>query len=521
MIKALLSFLLLLLLTSCDSNQSAKEELEIDFLIVNASVFDGVSSNAIKKNIGLCEDRICYLGNEKPSATNIIDATDLVATPGFIDPHTHSLEELTHKNKNSNLNYLMQGVTTVINGNDGDGSADIVNISQELTLNGIGTNVGLLVGHGAIRAQVMGIEERVSTIDELNQMKLLLDQAMEQGSLGLSSGLYYVPGVYSDTNEVIELAKIAANHGGVYDTHLRDESTFNIGFLNAVKEAIQIAENANIHLHIAHIKALGVDVWGQSKDAIQLIKDAQKRGVSISADQYPWQASGTYLNSAVMPSWVRADSDEKFKARLIDSKLIIQIQSEITENIRRRGGPHSLLITEAKNKNWLGKNLAEISQLMEKTPAETAIAIALEEKVRVASFNMSKKDIHNFMKQQWVLSSSDGTNGHPRKFASFPKKYQEYVKEKNLMSFGQFVKQSSSKTAEVFNIGKRGIIAVGYYADINLLDLNTYQPKADFSSWNQLSTGVEYQFVNGQMVIQQGVYKGTLAGVVLERSNNN
>jgi N-acyl-D-aspartate/D-glutamate deacylase len=324
-----------------------------------------------------------------------------------------------------------------------------------------------------------------------------------------------VPGRYSATEEVIELAKIAAKYDSIYESHIRDESTFNIGFLNAVKEVIEIARKAKLPAHIAHIKALGVDVWGQSEAAITLINEARADGLKITADQYPWQASGTFLHSAVMPAWVMADSHEIYLARLVNSKLLPKIKTEITENIRRRGGAKALLITASQNKNWLGKTLQEIAIANGTTAAETVIVINLLEKVRVASFNMSSEDIESFMVQDWVVSSSDGTNGHPRKFASFPQKYQEYVVKKRVLTVQEFIHKSTAKTADIFSIKDRGYLKQGYKADINLIDLKDFQPKASFSNWNLLSTGVRYQFINGVLVIDNNIYSEQLPGEVL------
>ena len=239
-----------------------------------------------------------------------------------------------------------------MNGNDGEGPVDIAKTARELEANGVGTNVALLVGHGSVREQVMGRVQRFASSTELAAMSQLLTIAMKDGAIGLSTGLYYVPGSFANTDEVVTLAKIASKYNGIYDTHLRDESTFNVGFIAALDEAINIADTANIHLHLAHIKALGVDVWGQSKVAIEKIEQAQAKGINISADQYPWLASGTKLHSAIMPKWAMADSKQDFYLRLNDENLKERLNAEIKENIRRRGGPESLLITAFKNEKF-------------------------------------------------------------------------------------------------------------------------------------------------------------------------
>jgi len=510
----------MLFISSCSEQQNelqvpAETTFDADILIANGTVYTGESNQGQSLDIAVCGKIICGVypsDSQKIQAKKVIDATGKIVSPGFIDPHTHSLAELESIDRNHNLNYLTQGVTTVVNGNDGGGPVDIKAVASALETNGIGTNVALFVGHGSLREQVMGRSERFSTPQELNEMAKLLTNAMEAGAIGLSTGLYYVPGSYANTEEVIALAKIASKYNGIYDTHLRDESTFNIGFISALDEAINIATEANIHLHLAHIKALGVDVWGQSQAAIAKIEQAQKAGVSISADQYPWLASGTKLRSAVMPKWVMADSQQAFHKRLNQLNLAQQLNLEITENIRRRGGPASLYITEFKDQSLVGLNLLQVADLKKLSPVDTAIWLVQQGEVRVASFNMSPEDVEQFMVQPWVVTSSDGTNGHPRKYASFPRKYQNYVVKKQLLTLAEFINRSSSQTAKLLGLSKRGILKENLQADIIVFDPNTYSAKADFSQWNNYSVGVEQVIINGRLVIENEQYQEVLAG---------
>jgi len=493
--------------------------VNVDVLISGPKIYTGLQLKPSALDIAICGELICGVspqGSVAYVAKRIIDASELVVSPGFIDAHTHSLQELLSEDKNANLNYLMQGVTTVVNGNDGSGAVDIAKLKAQLLRNGIGTNTALLVGHGSIRTQVIGLAERLATDDELVSMQQLTEQAMQDGAIGLSSGLYYVPGIYANTAEVVALAKVAAKYDGIYDTHLRDESTFNIGFTQAVDEAIEIATQADIHLHLAHIKALGVDVWGQSTSVIDRVERAQQRGVSISADQYPWQASGTHIRSAVVPKWVMADSISAFHHRLNDPKLRGGIRSDIIENIRRRGGAKALLVTMAQDQSLQGKTLQDIADERGQQPADTVIDLVQGSKIRVASFNMSASDIENFMVKPWVVTSSDGTNGHPRKYASFPKKYRQYVTEQKLLTQAQFIRQSSTKTAQVLGLDKRGKLAVGYYADIVMFAPQHYRDNASFNQWNVLSSGMEYVMVNGALAIDKGQYTKRLSGQVVD-----
>lgn len=519
----LLTLILLPVLVGCSSDnksqvQAATEIPEVDILIHSGQVFNSKHKRLELMDLAVCGAIICDIyprGSKQVRAKRLIDAKGKVVSPGFIDPHTHALAELKSHDNNHNLNYLTQGVTTVIVGNDGDGSANIDKLSKQLLANGIGTNMGMLVGHGAVRQQVMGKAKRKPTTIELNAMKSLVEQAMEQGALGFSAGLYYVPQNYADTNEVIALAKVAARYHGIYDTHLRDESSFSIGLLPAVDEAIAIAKQANIHLHLAHLKALGVDVWGQSEAVIAKVELAQSQGISISADQYPWLASGTKLHNAVMPKWVMADSQKAFFERLNTPHLYQQLNSEITENLRRRGGGKALLITAFNDPKLVGKTLEQIAIALGESEVDTAIELVQRGEVRVASFNMSEQDLENFIVKPWVVTSSDGTDGHPRKYASFPQKYQQYVKHNPLLTLEAFIYQSSTKTAEILGLKNRGELGVGMFADIVILDTENYRAQADFSHWNRYSTGVETVLINGQITIDKQQYTGTLAGEVL------
>jgi len=487
----------------------------IDFVVSSERVFNSDKKKFEALDVAVCGKKICAIaerGSFKANAKKYFDYGNKVISPGFIDPHTHSLSELSKYSTRANLNYLTQGVTTVINGNDGKSPESIAKTAKQLLEHGIGTNVAFFIGHNTVRNAVMGQADRKATLSELKKMKMLVEQNMQAGALGLSTGLYYLPGTFASTEEVVELAKIAAEYQGIYETHLRDESTFNIGFLNAIKEAIAIAEQAKMPLHLGHIKALGVDVWGQSAKAIELVQAAQKRGVKITADQYPWLASGTSISGAVVPSWVREGGKKATIARLNDKTLYHKIHAEITENIRRRGGAERLLITVTEQPNISGQTLAEVAKSRSKSPADTVIELAKGPVVKVASFNMSEQDVINFMVKPWVVTSSDGSNGHPRKYASFPKKLKTYVLEQQLMTLETFLFQSTTATANVLNIDDRGAIRLGLNADLIIFEPTSVKVNASFKQWNILSTGFNDVFINGQHVVQNGNYNGLLAG---------
>lgn len=494
---------------------------QVDYLIINGKVFDGSLSAPTFSDIAIQGNMIVGIGKNlttKYQATKVINAEGLLVTPGFIDPHTHSYDDLNSKTRNSNINYLTQGVTTVFNGNDGRGNVDINNIEKSLKVNGIGTNTGFFVGHGTIRQQVMGNVNRLASNTEIETMKSLVKSAMQQGAFGLSSGLYYVPGNYANTEELVQLALEVKPFNGLYESHIRDESSYNIGLIESVKEAIEIGEKAGIPAHLSHLKALGVDVWGQSRQVISIVNKARERGVKVTADQYPWLASGTNISSALFSRWVRADTQEAYHARLVNSELLPKIRQEVADNIRRRGGAQALLIVNTKQQEWLGKNLEEIALSENKSPADMAIHIVLSGNASVASFNMNIEDVNRIMQQNWLITSSDGTKGHPRKFASYPEKFEQFVKNKEVITLTTFINQSSGLVADTLGVKSRGYLKVGYFADVAILDEKQYKANATYREPEKLSDGVVFLWVNGQLAINKSKYTGLKAGHVLRKN---
>ncbi|MEZ4457892.1 MAG: amidohydrolase family protein [Gemmatimonadales bacterium] len=289
----------------------AAAQTRVDLLIRGGSVYDGNGGAPRRTDVGISGDRIVFVG-EAPRglvATRTVDARGLVVAPGFIDPHTHTDGDVRSPVRRGLPGYLMQGVTTVVTGNDGGGPVDVGGVRAELNRTGVGTNVVYLVGQGSVRRTVMGMTARAPTAAELDRMRSLVRAAMADGAAGMSTGLYYAPGSYSSTEEVIALAKEAAAAGGYYDSHLRDESSYTIGLLGAVDEAIRIGREAGWPVHISHIKALGTDVWGKSDEVIARIPTARAAGQRVTADQYPYTvrepASASRCRAGAEASWSR------------------------------------------------------------------------------------------------------------------------------------------------------------------------------------------------------------------------
>ena len=510
-----LLFLCLILFSSC------QETLHYDILIKNGTIIDGSGSASFNGDIGIINDSIAFIGMEDAitiTATEIIDATDYIVAPGFIDPHTHALNDLSDSLKKSNLNYLLQGVTTVVTGSDGNSVIQIGDKLAEWETNRIGTNAAIMVGHRTIRQRVMSMRDDPPTADELANMKTLVERGMKAGALGFSTGLYYAPASFATTEEVIELAKIAAKDGGIYDAHIRDESSYTIGLIGAIKESIEIAREAKIPVNISHIKCLGVDVWDKSTEVIRLIEEAHSEGLQITADQYPYLASGTHLDRALLPKWVYADAED-FEHKFDDPILLPKIIAGMEENLRRRGGASSLLIVFAENDEIIGLNLEEIAQKWQQTPIDAAIKIIKNGSAAVASFNMLDSDIQNFMKQDWVMTCSDGTNAHPRKYGTFSKKIREYIVEKQTLTLEEMIRKSSALTAKTFGIQKRGKLQEGYFADLIIFKTAEVKDMATFTSPAEYSKGMEWIILNGKLVVINGIYNGALVGKAIRRSD--
>jgi len=518
--KNIISFLLFCLLgglffTSCSE--------PYDIAIVGGTIVDGTGSKSYQADIGIRKDIIMTIGSLNASeAQMVIGAQGKYVVPGFIDMHTHS-DNIRDRRRKEALNYLTQGVTTMVTGNCGSGTYEVAEFFSKLEEQGIGTNIVHLVGHGTVRRSVMKDADREPTEDEIQRMKSLVEKAMQEGAAGLSTGLFYAPGSYAKTEEIIELGKVVNKYGGFYASHVRDESDYTIGLKAAISEAIEIGEKSGVPVQISHIKALGKSVWGQAEEVCQIIEAAQKRGVTVYADQYPYNASSTALSAAVVPRWVQADG--RMRHRLRDAELLPKIKKEVEENIERRGGAETLVISSfPKKPEWEGKNLKDISAIMNKSEVDTAIELVLTGGPGIISFNMSDADVEYFMGKPYVMTGSDGSvvvldrgKPHPRNYGTFPRKIRYYVLDKNVLSMEQAVRSATGLPAEMLGFKDRGLLKESYVADILIFDPARIQDRATFADPHRYSLGVDYVLVNGKIVIRQGEFTGTLAGKPLRK----
>lgn len=490
---------------------------KLDVLIKNAWVFDGTGNDSVQIDIGIKKDRITFVGKLEGlmGAHRIIDATGLYLAPGFIDPHTHHNASLMSESaeRRALLRVLKQGVTTVFMGNDGSGPMPIGETLEQWEEEGIGVNAALFVPQGTVRARVIGYRNIGVSDEQIDQMKGLVEQGMKEGAFGLSTGLFYTPGFFSSTDEVIELSKVAAAYGGIYDTHQRDEGSQSIGVINSVKEVLEIGEKANIPVHISHIKVSGMPSWGKSTNIIRLIEEAQGKGIKVTANQYPYVASRTSLSAAILPPWVRDGGSSVMKKNLQDSVVRDSILRGIKELITVRSGTADRLFLSIPSDHFLhNKSLDEVAKAWNMTPEAATIEILKKKSPSVHSFSMTEEDLLNFMRQPWVMVGSDGGGGHPRAFGTFPRVLRRYALDKNVLSLATAIHKSTGLTAKTLSIKDRGLIKEGYYADIILFDPKTVTDKAEFGNAEQLAVGIEYVLVNGQLTIDQGVYTKRLAG---------
>jgi N-acyl-D-amino-acid deacylase len=503
---------------------------QLDYLLVGGRIVDGTGSGPRRADVGIASDRIAFIGNAASAhihAKQTFSAKGLIICPGFIDPHTHADGYLNDPVRRNNLNYIMQGVTTVVVGNDGGGPIDVAAALDKYQQQGIGTNVAILTGFGTIRRAVMGMAFADPTPAQLDQMRADVRKAMEGGAFGFSTGLFYAPQSFSKTPEVIELSKVAAQYGGFYDTHMRDEDSYSIGLLGAIDETLEIGREAHIPVHISHIKALGPAVWGKSVDAIAKINAARAAGQDVTAAQYPYNGSGTSLPASLLPPWAHEGTQQEVSARLNDPAQREKLLAAITENIKRRGGANTLLFTSSNMKELYAKNLAQIAAARKMPAPETALAILQEcskdktwDELGVISFNMSERDIDNFMRQPWVMTDSDGSPGHPRLYGTFPRKLRLYVYQKKIITLPFMVHLSTELPAQMLGLKDRGVLREGKIADVIAFDPATVADKATYEHPEVLSVGMQYIFINGTLAVNAGKYTGVLAGRALRHESS-
>jgi N-acyl-D-aspartate/D-glutamate deacylase len=493
-------------------------EVEADFVIRHAVIHDGTGA-VTAGDIAIRGERIVAVGKVAVRGdARAIDGSGLIAAPGFIDLHTHSDSPITQPATRLNKNYLLQGVTTVVTGNCGGGRLDVAPYLAQIDKEGAGTNVAHLVPHGNVRSKVMGSAQRAPSAEELARMRQLVQEGMQSGAWGVSTGLIYVPGCFAQTDELVEISKAAAEHGGLYATHMRNEGT---RLLDSVAETLSIGERAGLPVHISHFKASGRAAWGLSRRAIELIHKARAAGKPVTADQYPYIASSTSLGAMVMPDEYRAS--KQLKEALADPQRAAAARAAIAKNIESRDSGRSLFIAEyAKARSWQGKHLAALAEEQKKSVLDLVLEIQENGGARAVSFGMQEDEVRRIMQEPFVATASDGgarnpdnTVPHPRSYGCFPRKIGRYAIEERAVPLDLAIRSASGLPADILRLPERGYLRVGYFADVVVFDSQTFRDRATYESPHQYATGVRFLFVNGQLAIDDGRVTDRLAGRAL------
>lgn len=520
--QLLFTILLAVLLMSCN------DKGHYDIIIKNGAVIDGTGSHGMKTDLGITGDQIVRMTNlSEATADQVIDATDRIVSPGFVDIHAH-LEPIFRLNTCES--HLRQGITTALGGPDGRGPNPFGEYVDSLAAKGVGMNVGFLCGHNSIRAEVMELENRDPTAEELEQMKSLVDQSMDEGAFGISTGLKYLPGTFSKIEEVIELSKMASAKGGIYTSHLRDEGLF---LLDGVNEAIRIGAEANIPIVLTHHKVIGKPMWGTSSRSLALIDSARLAGIDVMADQYPYAASYTGIG-ILIPSWARAGGNGKFIQRVQDPELRDSIHKQIVFNILNDRGGDDLDRIQFARVAWdttlQGKTLKYwcVREGLEPTlsnGADMVIRAQVNGGCTCIFHAMDESDVANIMRHPHTAIATDGRLTklgenfvHPRNYGTFPRVLSKYVREDGNLTLEEAIRKMTSLPAARMGLPDRGIIREGMKADIVIFDAKTINEKATFIEPHAYPVGIDYVIVNGKPAFEKGQFHNNLNGQVLKKN---
>lgn len=527
------------------------EPRTFDLIIKDGWIIDGSGQPGFLADMGIRSDRVELIrrGINFPSQ-GMIDAKGLVVAPGFIDTHSHA-DAITLVDPAEDSK-IQQGVTTECIGNCGLSLAplnkehlaplkkyvapflggahlnwDWETMGQYLDQIKSGSrNIAVLVGHGTIRIAAMGMENRRPTSRELEKMKDLVSESLDQGAFGLSSGLIYPPGVFAETDELIELCKTVAKRGGLYATHIRGESD---GLIEAVNEAIQIGEKSGVSVQISHHKAGGKKNWGKVKETLNQVEKARSQGVNIHLDVYPYTAGSTMLAS-ILPPWMHEGGMDQALNRLKDPQIRLRIKRELEQGIKgwenfiEFGGWEGIVIAFCEREKELeGKSILQIADERNQEPAETAFDILLEEagKVVMIIYAMSEEDVRTVMKHPLVMIGTDGipTSGkpHPRAYGTYPRILGKYVREEKIFPLEEAIRKMTSLPAQKFGLKDRGMIAEGMIADLVIFNPSTIQDKSTYFNPHEKPEGIEYVLIGGSIVLERTKLVNSQKGQVIRK----
>ncbi len=498
-----------------------------DVVIRSTLLVDGSGAAPKTADIAVSGDTIVLVGKlpRQFTARLVIDAAGLAAAPGFIDIHTHATRGIFEHPEAEN--YVRQGVTTLIAGQDGGSPLPVGPFLKKLSAVPIAVNFGMLVGQGSVRRAVIGLVNRRATPSEIQKMKALVRQAMREGAFGISTGLFYIPGAYTHTDEIIELAKVVAEYGGFHCSHMRDEAA---GILESVRECIRIGEEGGLPTQLTHHKIIGPKNWGLSAKTLELVAAARRRGVDVTIDQYPYTASSTSTR-ALFPQWAQEGGRRGLLKRLANPDVRARIKAEIIERLKYdRGGGNPknvVLVTCAFDESLAGKNLAEVTRDRGRTvtfehAAETVIEIEQAGGCDAVYHAISEEDLRRIMRFPYTMIASDGAiqepgKGvpHPRSYGTFPRVLGRYVREWKVLSLEEAVRKMTGLPASRLGLKDRGLIREGMKADVVVFSPERVRDTATWLEPHQYPVGVEHVLVNGQLVLHRGRMTGARPGRVL------
>ena len=491
-----------------------------DLVIINARIVDGTGNPWFSGSIAVKDGKIARVGRFTATAETIIDAKGLIVAPGFIDVHAHTEDIFDNPTAE---NFVRMGVTSLITGNCGGSATDIGEFLGRFKTKPLAVNLGTLIGHNSVRSKVMGLANRDPNADEQAKMNDLVEQGMRDGAVGLATGLIYVPGTFSKTDEVVQLAKAVSKYGGTYASHIRDEGT---EVVKAITEAINIGEQANIPVEISHFKISSKALWGQSPTTIGLVESARARGLSVTVDQYAYTASSTSLD-ARMPTWAIAGGREEGKKRLADPVLKEKIVRDMKEELKKKkfkDYSFAYVAGYRAKPEYAGKNIAEITQTARGSKKLDAQIEQILEMYQAGGAQMiyrvmSEEDVQNIMRQPFTMIASDsGVRNfgsgvpHPRGYGNNARVLGHYVRELKIISLEDAIRKMTSLPAQTFNLRDRGQIREGFAADLVIFDDKKVADRSVFEAPHQYAEGFTSVIVNGQLVFDGTRLTGNMPG---------
>ncbi|MDB5115514.1 MAG: D-aminoacylase [Mucilaginibacter sp.] len=514
------AYILLLLFISA----SAFAQQHFDVILKNGKIIDGTGNPWFYGDVGILKNKVVKVGDLSHStAVKTIDATGLIVAPGFIDVHTHI--EGDEKKTPTADNFIYDGVTTVITGNCGSSNINIKKYFKQLDSIGLSINVATLIGHNDVRQAVLGEAAVTPTPAQLAKMEAIVDQAMRDGAVGFSTGLVYTPGIYSKTDEVVSLAKIAAKYKGVYTSHMRNETD---KIFEAIAETIDVGRQAKMPVEISHFK-VGLPNWNKSNEMIAMVESARAEGLDVTVDQYPYTASSTTLN-VILPDWLLDGGRAATLKKLKDPETHQKAVDEMIKDMQRRGLPHfdyAVVAQCSAEPSYNGKSIAQINKLRGKPATipdeiETILDITKLGGATMVFHGQNEADVENILHYPLTMVASDSgirlfDSGvpHPRGYGSNARVLALYVREKNLIRLEDAVRKMTSLPAQKFHLTGRGLLQPGKYADVVIFDANTVQDQSTFEHPHAYSTGFKYVFVNGALTVDNFKHIGTRKGVIL------